>query len=417
MAIDLSRNGYSHEQVVEMLHMKRGSRQVRFRYFLLDKNENEKAEISNIIEGGSIEQSAFSDIKRTAKFKLKESKYIDRDGEEQDIDWNTDRIQVFVEFKVPDWFEQVEETDTNVYFLQASQPIEMQRRKIYFTKKEGGWIDFSLGVFLLASPVRNDEGENIYREVEAYDKLLVTKEDKVTDRYTITAGTRYYDAMVNVLQSAGINEYNIENNDKVLPNAKEYDPGTEKLTILNDLASDLNFTPFWVDEWGFYRSNQYRSPQEQASDYTYQDDELSIMAPGVEEELDLFDIPNVFTVVVANPDTDDEFISTVENWNPNHPRSIPSLGRRVVRFEEKDDIADQESLDAYVERLAFESSQIYGRVRFQTAIMPFHSYSNVLRIINSKLGINDKYSEVSWKMKLESGADMEHEARRVVSLI
>src|SRR5690606_4612041 len=274
-------NGYSHEQVVEMLHMKHGSRQVRFRYFLLDKNENEKAEISDIVESGSIEQSAFADIKRTAKFKLK-------DNNKYDIDWNSDRIQAFVEFKVPDWFEQVEETDTNVYFLQASQPIEMRRRKVYFTKKEGGWIDFSLGVFLLSSPVRKDEGENVYREVEAYDKLLVTKEDKVTDRYTITAGTRYYDAMVNILQSAGINEYNIESNDKVLPKTKEYDPGTEKLTILNDLASDLNFTPFWVDEWGFYRSNQYRSPQERASDYTYQEGLLSIMATGGGEERDLF---------------------------------------------------------------------------------------------------------------------------------
>lgn len=415
MAIDLSRNGYSHEQVRDVLHMKHGSRKVRFRYFLLDKNENELAEISHLVESGSIEQSAFSDIKRTAKFRLKEDKYIDRDGNEKEINWNTDRIQVFVEFKIPDWFEQVEETDKNVYFLQASQPIEMQRRKVYFTKKEGGWIDFSLGVFLISSPTRKEE-QSIYREIEAYDKLLITKEDKVTDRYTIKAGTTYYDAMVALLDSASIDKYNIENNDKTLKNDKEWDPGTEKLAILNDLASDLNFTPFWVDEWGFYRSNQYRSPQEQPSDYTYQDDELSIVESGIEEELDLFNLPNVFTVVVANPDTEETFVSTVENNNPNHPRSIPSLGRRVVRFEEKDDIADQESLDAYVERLAFESSQIYGRVRFQTAIMPFHSYSNVLRIINSKLGINDKYSEVSWKMNLEAGASMEHEVRKVVSL-
>lgn len=415
MAIDLSRNGYTHEQVKDVLHMKHGSRQVRFRYFLLDKNENELAEISNLVESGSIEQSAFADIKRTAKFKLKDDVYI-LDGEERQIDWYSDRIQAFMEIKVPDWYEQTTKDENDTFFIHPSFPIDMDYVHREWTRKEGGWVDFSLGVFLIASPTRMDEGQSIYRDVEAYDKLLIMKEDKVDYRHTIFSGVRYYDAMVQILESAGVSEYNIENNDKRLPNDREYDPGTEKLAILNDLASDMNYTPFWVDEYGYFRSGQYRSPQESPTDYVYQDDELSIVNPGSEEELDLFDLPNVWTVVVANPDTDDEFISTAENNNPNHPRSIPSLGRRVVRFEEKDDIADQESLDAYVERLAFQSSQIYGRVKFSTAIMPFHSYSNVLRVIDSKLGINDKYAETNWKMNLEAGADMEHEVRRVVSL-
>src|SRR5699024_1278839 len=119
-----------------------------------------------------------------------------------------------------------------------------------------------------------------------------------------------------------------------------------------DLASDMNFTPFWVDEFGYFRSSQYRSPQDSPTDYIYEDDDLSVTLPGMEEELDLFDLPNVFYVVVANPDTEEEFTSMAENNNPEHPRSIPRLGRRVVRFEEKDDIADQQSLDGYVERIA-----------------------------------------------------------------
>lgn len=416
MAIDLSRNGYSHQQVVDVLHMKYGSRQVRFRYFLLDKNEHELAEITHLVESASIEQSAFADIKRTAKFKLKDDIYI-RNGQERKIDWYTDRIQVFMEIKVPNWFEQTTEDRNDTFFIHPTFPVDMNYVYREWTRKEGGWVDFSLGVFLIASPTRVDEGKSLYRDIEAYDKLLIVDEDRVSYRYTISAGTRYYDAMVSILKSAGISQHNIENNDKVLPNDKEYEPGTKKLAILNDLASDLNFTPFWVDEYGYFRSNQYRSPQEQPSDYTYQDNEMSIMGTGLEEELDVFDLPNVFTVVVANPDTEDEFISTVENNNPNHPRSIPSLGRRVVRFEEKDDIADQESLDAYVERLAFESSQIYGRLRFKTAIMPFHSYSNVIRVISNKHGINDKYAETNWSMNLVAGADMQHEVRKVVSLV
>src|SRR5699024_2960753 len=124
---------------------------------------------------------------------------------------------------------------------------------------------------------KSEEGKAIYRDVEAYDKLLIAKEDKVTDRYTVKKDARYYDAMKDILDDAGIDKYNIENNDKKIKNDKEWEPGTEKLKILNDLASDMNFTPFWVDEYGYFRTNQYRTPQEQSTDYEYADDDLSVM--------------------------------------------------------------------------------------------------------------------------------------------
>lgn len=372
--IDLSRDGYSHQEIVDILHMRHGSRKIRFRYMLLNKDEEEIKDISKSVEGGRVEQSAFSEIKRTASLYIKDNK---------NINWYTDRIQVYVEF---------------------------QGKK--------GWITFSLGVFLMSTPTKKEQKDGIYREVEAYDKLLILKEDKVTERYTINKNTRYYKAMTDLIISANENKYNIEDSGKVLNNDKEYPPGTEKLQILNELASDLNFTPFWVDEYGYYRSSRYISPQDRAADYIYVDDELSIIENGMEEELDLFDLPNVFNIVVSSPDDESLNLSAVaENNNPAHPRSIQNLGRRVVRYEEKDNIADQASLDAYVERIAFEASQIYGRVKFNTAIMPFHSYSDVLHVKNKVLNIDDKYSEVNWSIELSEGAMMSHEARKVVSLI
>ncbi|MBP1971574.1 hypothetical protein J2Z83_003725 [Virgibacillus natechei] len=375
---------------------------------MLDQNENEILELDNV-EGGSVEMASLSDLKRSAKFSMKEP-------EGYDIDYNSDRIQVFVEFKMPTEYEQNIVDDDEWYFISPGFYTD-QTRKMVMTKKEGGWVSFSLGIFLLSSPTQVEEGKSVYRDIEAYDKLLILQEDKVTDRYTISAGTSYYDAMVDILESAGADKINIENDDKVINNDKEWDPGTEKLRILNDLVSDLNFTQLWVDEYGYFRTSGYQSPQNAPTDYIYEDDELSVTLEGMEEELDLFDLPNVFNVVVANPDTEEEFTSIVENTNPNHPRSIPRLGRRVVRFEEKDDIADQDSLDGHVERLASNASQIYGKVKFDTAIMPFHSYSNVIRVRNSVLGIDHKFAETSWSIDLEAGSDMSHEMRRVVSLV
>lgn len=65
----LDRNGFTAEEIRDMLHMKNGSRVVRFRYDLLDINENKKGEL-NRVTSGEVSMSAFSTIKRTAKFQL-----------------------------------------------------------------------------------------------------------------------------------------------------------------------------------------------------------------------------------------------------------------------------------------------------------------------------------------------------------
>ena len=96
--------------------------------------------------------------------------------------------------------------------------------------------------------------------------------------------------------------------------------------------------------------------------------------------------------------------------------STVSRGRTIVDYREIDNIADQEALDAYVQRIAFNASQVYGYVNFETALMPMHSYSDVLTLEYSKLNLSGKYSETNWTLPLEAGAMMMHEVRRIVNL-
>jgi hypothetical protein len=73
-------------------------------------------------------------------------------------------------------------------------------------------------------------------------------------------------------------------------------------------------------------------------------------------------------------------------------------------------------LDAQAARLAFEASQVYESVEFDTAIMPIHQNSDVYDVEVDGLGIRNKYSEISWSMELKSGATMSHKIRKVVSV-
>lgn len=367
----LAIGGYTQQQVMDALHAKYRPRSVKFRYDLLDKNEIKKSTLSTVVSG-EIDMQYMADIKRTAKFKIEDT------GE---INWLSDRIQPFFMLQMPDM----------------------------------NWVEWSLGIYLLSTPTRVEVDQKIYRDVEAYDGLQILKDDKFIQRYTIPAGANYYTAGITILQSAGITKFNIQQTDKVLPADKEWAPGTTKLQAINELLADLNYTPLWVDEWGFYTSSLYRTPQIRAVDYTYANDELSIMYNGLQDTLDLFAVPNSWTVVASNAETA-PLSSSYTNSNPNSMTSTVSRGRTITDFQTIDSIADQSSLDAYVQKLAFEASQVYGYVQFETAIMPMHSYNDILQINYSYMGISDKYSETGWSMPLEVGGKMKHEVRKVVSI-
>lgn len=303
-----------------------------------------------------------------------------------------------------------EETEIN-YLQDRIQPFMEIRMR------DGGWLRFPLGVFLLSSPTRVD-GMNgqVYREIEAYDGLIILDEDKFTSRYRIAAGTKYTVAVQNILTSAGITKSSIEESTRVLGSDLEFPTGTSKLEAVNKLLTALNYTPLWVDANGYFVTYPYVSPTDRASDYTYEDNELSVTYNGMEEELDIYHVPNVWVFTESNPEKT-PITAKFSNTNPNSQTSTVSMGRNIVDFREVDDVADEYTLGLYVKRVAHETSQVFGKLKFKTALMPFHEYYDVLRIKYDPLKIDDNFSETSWTMPLEIGGQMEHEARRVVKIV
>lgn len=68
---DLSRQGYTHEEIMDALTMRTGAREVRYRYDLLDSDEQKKGELYEV-QSAEVSFSAFSEIKRSARFSLRE---------------------------------------------------------------------------------------------------------------------------------------------------------------------------------------------------------------------------------------------------------------------------------------------------------------------------------------------------------
>lgn len=363
---------YTDAEVVDALSGRYGTRTMSFRYDRLS-SAGTYIEPCDWVVAGSVGNNALADIKRTATFTI-----LDRGT----INYLSDRVKPWARLHMPD----------------------------------GGIVEWPLGVFLLASPARGLEPVGIVkREVEAYDQLLVFQQDKVTDRYSIAAAVVYTTAIATLIASVGGITSSIVPSALTLPAALEWEPGTPKLRILNDLLGAINYESAWFDESGRLVCRPYQSPAARASEYTYDDTNASVRTGSAEQTLDLFDIPNKWVGIVSEADRP-ALRAEYTNTNPASPTSTVSRGRTIPDVRTEEDAADLTTLEAKVARYAFEASQVFEGVKFDTAIMPFHSNADVFSLNIPGLALNAKYSEHTWAFDLKVGATMSHTVRRVVTV-
>jgi hypothetical protein len=373
----LAVNGYTVPQVKAALLAP--LRTVAFRYNLMDKTNAFVKTLLNV-ESATVANDTSAQIKRTAKFGI-----VD-DGS---IDFLSQRIQPWVWLKMP-----------------TSAGIGTDG---------SGYAKFPLGVFLLSTPPKQtDDYQIVRRAVDGYDLTQILLDDKVLTRYTITAGTNYITAIGSILSGAGITQTNLQATTLTLLADMDWAPGTAKLQIVTDLIAAFNYR-FYFDENGIATAIPYLTPAQRASEFAYADDSNSVMFPQAQDQLDLFSIPNEWVLVVSEADRP-AMTSTYTNSNSNNPTSTTNRGRTIVKYVKGQQAPDQATLDALAQKTAFQDSQVYETVTFETALMPMHSDYDVLTFTNSPLGISANYSEKSWEMSLVKGGHMKHVIQQVVNV-
>lgn len=373
--LDLAQGQYTADQIADMLRGKTGSRKIGFRYDLLSRYGVKIGEIQTpTYSSNLINFNSKAKIKRTGRFNITESEALD-------IDYLNDYINPVMLLHLPD----------------------------------GSVAEWSLGVFMMSSPLRTHRNASVVRDIEAYDKTLIAYDDKLTSRYILARGSVYTDVINTLLDGLGIWQKRITPSAATTQMVKEWEIGTPKLDIINQLLSEINYNSLWADAAGFFRSDPYIFPDDRSVDFIYRTDRKSIILDESKVELDLFSVPNKWVVVASNPDRA-VLKSSYTNEMPASKTSTVSRGRTIVEYVQVDDIYDQTSLDNYAKRLAYERSLAYTTVELRTALMPHHTNQDCIYIEHDALGISDKYIEVEWDMELKPGGAMTHVLERVIIL-
>lgn len=365
---NLAQGGYTHEEVLKRLE---GDRMIDFRFELLDRSERKLKDLENVT--GSIRFDSSQEIMGTGTFHVRETTGVD--------------------FK----------------------EIDLRIRPVFMLSTERGWLKYPLGIYIMSSPERQAQNCGVYQNIDCYDYSTILREDKIRERLFLASGSNYVREVRNLINGAGIKKINIETSVLTVREDIEFEIGTNKLEIINALLTAINYEPLHFNGNGYAVSRRYVEPVNRRTEHSYRTDGKSIIKAGAKQSLDMYNVPNIFVRYTDDPDGE-ELRSEYVNDSAGSRISTVNRGRNVVDIESVDDIADQETLDALVRRIAIEKSQTYDAITIPTGLMPHHEYRDCIFINETTLGIGNKYIEYAWEMDLSIGGTMTHTLKRVVKL-
>lgn len=276
--------------------------------------------------------------------------------------------------------------------------------------------EHSLGKYVICGiePQTTPAGRRV-GSYTAYDLTYLVQGSKTEKRHYIAAGTKYTDALQTLLIESGITDYIIEPNDATIRTDREdWEPGTSRLTICNDLLKEINYNSMWMDLKGAIRCSKYRQATAENIEHRYLAGQYSMLYPETSQVIDTFERANVFIRVVEDAENDTPLRAESVNNDPDSALSTVNQMRRVVDYDTLDNIASQSELQAYVDNLKFKSLLATTETTFSTAPNPVHQAFDVVALsFGQESGI---YAETSWSIDLSAPYRMQHTGKQVIIL-
>lgn len=290
--------------------------------------------------------------------------------------------------------------------------MDWQKNRIKITMIDNG-EDYVLGTFLPQYVSRQFTNGKELLNVEAYDLSILVQMDCITQRLNIAQGEKYLNVIQNLLVSSGIQNVNaVDSNATFLTARDDWDIGTSKIKIVNQLLQEIGYSEITTDAYGTVILAPYEEPTPENIKQQYDDTTASVLLPEISSTNNAYEIPNIFIGIVSNPDIDEPITYQYINDNPANPTSTIYTGSNKVMVLEVDNIASQEDLETYVRKIAYENMQGEETVEIQTAISQ-HGVRDIIALSTTNiLGI---FSEISWQIDSESFV-MNHTLKRTVVL-
>ena len=288
-------------------------------------------------------------------------------------------------------------------------------------------VESKLGVLAVAKVENNEDDAERLVSLELYDRCWRVRETKTESILHIAQGVNYLQPIEELLTACGITNIVKTPTTETLKEAREeWDIGTSYLKIVNDLLKEIGYKQLWFDAAG----SAVLQPKEKATARNVKHvlsnrrlnirDKRTVGIIGIKSELkrnmDVYNAANVFVCSCANPDKSGIMVATAENTNPQSPISIPRRGRRIVDYENVNNIASQDALQKYADDKRDKSMISNEVIQVTTLLQPGFGTEEIvcLQIGEGSEAMDAICVETSWDMQLGVGGLMTHELERTV---
>lgn len=272
-----------------------------------------------------------------------------------------------------------------------------------------------LGVFCPTTISTSRCDEQTLINCEAYDRGWVVQAGKTEDILHLPAGAGYIDSIKALLAERGIGNVLAEASASVLPADREDWPiGTDYLAIINELLAEIGYNELWFDADGFAHMERYKEPTAALIRRSYSARRglrLRPMEADYRESTDVFNAPNVFICICDNADRSAVLKATAENASFG-AKSILQRGMRIPTVQKVSQIADQEALQLYADKLRDESLMGTREISFTVPAEGGHGVGDIISIEHEEIG--GVYMETGWSLRLAPGEMLSISAKRTV---
>ena len=275
--------------------------------------------------------------------------------------------------------------------------------------------EYPLGEYVITTPQAEKEGERVRWQLTGYDLTYLAQLSRLEERLHFSKDDPYRETIIALLGEAGIPRVELPQSDvKLATDREDWEPGTDRLTIVNTLLAEMNYRSLYMDLDGTVRARPWTAPSLQGVQHVYESGKDSVLLPSLSLGRDTFDLPNVFIREVENPDLDKTLRAVAENKDADSPISIQNRGFRVVDYEKVDNVASQEERTGMVQNLLVQSRFSNETVSYETGPQPTHGIWDVVLLRHGE----DKgiYEETAWELTLDHSSTMSHEGRRALWL-
>lgn len=275
-------------------------------------------------------------------------------------------------------------------------------------------VEYPLGLLLPAkvNTVIRETGHHL--NIQAYDQGWLLQTAALDYRPYYASGTKYVTAIDNLLDAAGIGLSIITDSDLTMSRAREdWMPGTNYLTVINDLLDEMHYSHIWFDLNGTAIAAPDPEPQNTPVSHVIDETDVkSLLIKDATLDTDFYSTPNVFIYMCSNFEKSPMIAEAINN-DIGSPVSVPRRGRKIYSVTRVKDVASQTALQEMADDAADRSRLRTDSITVKTGNLPNFGINETVALnINGELSV---CVERGWTMQLIPGGTMTHRMERVMA--